>query len=177
MKLLIVRGDPGIGKSSFCNALALRLAFTVVDKDLLKDILFPEYVPDFERCDEACYRCCLASVGRSLRIGVGVVVDDILNREWVFNELVAIAARCGVEWRILDCFVSSDELWDQRLRKRSDGDVAEHRIRSLEAGLRWRQTRRLAFQLPEDRVIRVCLDGPTENSAAATLRHIVAGEP
>lgn len=171
-KLFVLRGDPGIGKSTLADALAREYDAAVVDKDDLKDLLYPEYVDDFERTDEVGYKFCIAFTRRNLKNGVSVVFDDILNREWVYRALREVSESTGSALFILDCVLDSNESWSSRLAKRSAECHASHRLADLDAALKWRSKRRGQFPLDESLVIRVDLSISTRESVSRLLEFL-----
>lgn len=167
--LLIIRGDPGIGKTTFANTLAEITGFSVIDKDDLKDVIYPVYITDFEQCDEICYKCCLRQIKRLLSINMGVIFDDILNREWVYQELVTIAETNSKQWFILDCYLQSEQEWQRRLIKKDEKDFAGHRLKTWGQVLTWKKTRRHNFALNNDHLIKVSLD----EDVSSTVEEVV----
>jgi predicted kinase len=91
-----VSGLPGAGESYFCNKLAERLPFVVLESDALRKILFspPAYSPEES---QRLFRAVHYLIERLLKKGVSLILDATnlseRNREYLYN----IADRLGAK--------------------------------------------------------------------------------
>jgi predicted kinase len=96
--LVLVRGLPGSGKSTFAQALALT-GFQHYEADMVH-MVDGQYKFDPERVAEA-HGWCLDMATAALESGKSVVVSNTFTRLWEMEPYKAVAKRLGVQTHIV----------------------------------------------------------------------------
>lgn len=116
--LIAMAGLPGTGKSTLAAALAAQLAGVVLDKDRVREALFPSIVRDYstgqdDLCMDAIYRATEAILqANSDRV---VIVDGrTFLRYRQLDPLIGLAGRLGERLHIIEC-VCDDDVARERL--------------------------------------------------------------
>jgi predicted kinase len=121
---VILAGLPGTGKSTLARALAARLGSAILDKDRVREALFPGALTDYTReQDNLCMRAMLEAAGyltRGGRVAFVFVDGRTFSRREQIEEVVSAAERAGAVWRILHV-VCTDAVAEARLSA-SDGE-------------------------------------------------------
>ncbi len=130
--LIVVSGLPGTGKTYFCNQLAERLPFVILESDALRKTLFPS--PSYSPKENAhLFRAIHRLIETLLKRGISLILDATnlseAKREYLYN----IAERLDVKL-ILVRVEAPPEVVYQRLKNRpgnpedkSDADWAIYR--------------------------------------------------
>jgi len=93
---IVVSGLPGTGKSYFCNRLAERLPFIILESDALRKALFP--LPSYSSQESSrLFRACHLLVRRLLERGISLILDATNLSERHREHLYSIADRLGVK--------------------------------------------------------------------------------
>jgi predicted kinase len=155
--LLLMAGLPGSGKSTLANAVGLRLAWPVIDKDTIKSGLL-EIGASEAVAAKASYTL-LHDLARDIVMGQGLSV--ILDTPSSYNEVVKTCTRIAAEAEGVFCIVlceASDETRSRRLaaRKRRRSHVA-----GIDAGAEAVIKRRFK-RLPQPR-LHLSTEGPSED--------------
>jgi predicted kinase len=120
---IAVSGLPGTGKSYFCNELAVRLRFIVLESDVLRKTLFPS--PSYSPEESArLFRALHHLIEGLLKKGVSLILDATnlseRNRERLYN----IADRLDVKLVLVRVEAPPGVVY-QRLKARVGGANAE----------------------------------------------------
>jgi predicted kinase len=116
---IVVSGLPGTGKSYFCNKLAERLRFVVLESDALRKTLFPS--PHYSPEESArLFRALHQLIETLLKKGISLILDATnlseRNRERLYN----IAERLGVKLLLVRVEAPPEVVY-QRLKSRVGG--------------------------------------------------------
>ncbi len=116
--LVVFQGPTGIGKTTLANALARRLQVPVVDKDDIKDIIFPS-LGDTKSTGAASINVMWNIAEKQLKNGLSVICDYPLG--WVSDYLRAIelAAKYNAKLAVVDCECSQESVWKDRIETRA----------------------------------------------------------
>jgi adenylylsulfate kinase len=127
--LILMAGLPGTGKSTLSQALAAKLAATVINKDEIRAALFPPGDIEYStEQDEFCMRVMLKVAGYLFRKDPArkVFLDGrTFSRRYQLDRATGYAQAIGQPWRILECICRDDTA-----RRRLDHDrnhLAENR--------------------------------------------------
>ena len=115
---IVVSGLPGTGKSYFCNKLAERLSFLILESDALRKVLFPSPGYDSEESSRL-FRAVHLLIERLLRKGVSLILDATNLSERYREHLYSIVDRLDVEL-ILVRVEAPPEVVYERLRARRE---------------------------------------------------------
>ena len=115
---IVVSGLPGTGKSYFCNKLAERLSFLILESDALRKVLFPSPGYDSQESSRL-FRAVHLLIERLLKKGVSLILDATNLSERYREHLYSIVDRLGVKL-ILVRVEAPPEVVYERLRARQE---------------------------------------------------------
>lgn len=131
---VILAGLPGTGKSTLARAVAARLDGIVLDKDRVREALFPGELTDYSReQDDLCVRAMLeaaAYLTNQHRVEFIFIDGRTFSRHEQINEVVQAAEQAGARWRILHV-TCSDAVAEARLRRSDPENPAKNRNAAL----------------------------------------------
>ena len=135
---MVLAGLPGTGKSTLARAVSARLGGTVLDKDRVREALFPGAMTDYTReQDDLCVRAMLeaaAYMTEKLRTAFIFIDGRTFSNHDQIDEVVQVAERAGARWRILHV-TCSDAVAEERLSRRDPENPArESRCGAVPAG-------------------------------------------
>jgi len=116
---IVVSGLPGSGKSYFCNRLAERLPFVILESDALRKILFPSPTYSLQESNRL-FRACHLLIEQLLRKGIPLILDATNLSERYRERLYSIADRLDVKL-ILVRVEAPVEVVRERLKARREG--------------------------------------------------------
>ncbi|MBI2854803.1 MAG: ATP-binding protein [Chloroflexi bacterium] len=117
--LLVVSGLPGSGKSYFCQQLALRTPFALLESEALRHVLFS--VPQYTSGESfRLFRAIRWVIDELLRQGVPVILDSTNLSEHHRERLYHIADSTGARL-VLVRVEAPDDIMRQRLEDRTRG--------------------------------------------------------
>jgi predicted kinase len=115
---IVVSGLPGTGKSYFCNKLAERLPFAILESDALRKTLFssPNHNPEES---SRLFRAIHILIERLLKRGVSLILDATNLSERYREHLYSIVHRQNVKL-IMVRVEAPPEVVHERLKKRPE---------------------------------------------------------
>ncbi len=126
--LILLRGKPGVGKSTIAAALASRLSIMHLNKDDINDIAFSAFGYN-QQTSEVVYRTLAYVAGQTVLAGQSLIVDCSLHTQYSYQLFVEVSKKYDVPLKVFEIYLSSEQQWDERLRGRAPG-LPEHRIKS-----------------------------------------------
>lgn len=129
LKLVVLSGLPGVGKSTLANALARYFRFALLELDRLEGPLLKHGISG-DSIGWSGYAALTAMAAQNLEVGVGVVIDSVAWSNRIRNEWRELAATHQVSFRPIEVRCT---------------DAAEHRSR-IEAETSKRDRRRLTAE-------------------------------
>ena len=131
---VILAGLPGTGKSTLARALVARLGGVVLNKDQVREVLFPGSLTDYTReQDDLCMRAIFAAAAYLSASGRAryVFLDGrTYSRREQLDEAVRAAEQAGAGWRILH-IMCADEVAEARLSVPDGSNAARNRNAAL----------------------------------------------
>jgi len=129
-KWVLLAGLPGTGKSTLARAVSARLGGAVLDKDRVREALFPGAMTDYTRAqDDLCVRAMLEAARylTEKQCAEFIFIDGrTFSRHEQIDEVVRAAERAGAQWRILHV-ICSDAVAEARLSRPDAENPARNR--------------------------------------------------
>lgn len=171
MQLIVFSGLPGTGKSQIAEAVGRELGLPVFAKDWLEATLLrcglQANGPDAQTLGYASYELLTVLAERQLHDGRSVILDSVASTESIRSQWRELAARCGAQWRVIECICSDEMVHRRRLGLRQRGIPGWHE-------LAWAEVERVKSYYAtwdEDRLVLDALD-PLPNNITAALRYL-----
>jgi predicted kinase len=127
---VLLAGLPATGKSTLARSLANRLNAAILDKDRIREAIFPGPLTDYsEEQDHVCMRAMVdAAIYLTLKKRVDFVFFDgrTFSRRQQIDETLEAALKAGAGWRILYLYCT-DAVAEERLARDDPGHPARNR--------------------------------------------------
>lgn len=137
---VVLTGLPASGKSTLARKLASRVRAAILDKDRIREAIFPGALTDYtEEQDALCMRAILEAAAY---LTAHAMADFIFfdgrtySQQWQIEEVLRAAEQAGAQWRIIEVSCS-EEVAEARLSHADPLNPA--RNRNLELYRRIRQ--------------------------------------
>ena len=131
---VLFAGLPGTGKSTLAKALAERLGAAILDKDQVRNSLFPGVLTDYSaEQDQLCMRAMLEAAAYLTRRGQPDYIffdGRTFSTQAQIQEVVLAAGLAGACWRILHVRCA-DAVAEERLARHDPGHPAQNRDPAL----------------------------------------------
>lgn len=122
MQLLMLKGQPGCGKSTLGRALSTQLGWLLIDKDDIVDILTKHYPPT----GTVAYEIMFNLARRQLEQGQSVICDSPLTFPDLYQETRQIAHETGADLALIEVYCSDQQLWKNRVNARKELSLPAH---------------------------------------------------
>jgi predicted kinase len=127
---VIPAGLPGTGKSTLARAVAARIGGAILDKDKVREALFPGAMTDYTReQDDLCVQAMLEAARYLTERGRAefIFIDGrTFSNHAQIEEVIGAAERAGAQWRILHV-TCPDEVAEARLSRADPENPAKNR--------------------------------------------------
>ena len=137
--IVAMAGLPGTGKSTLARALADAGGGVVLDKDVIRSVLFPEgYVEYSNEQDDFCQSLMLETAAYLIErhSGLRIFLDGrTFSRNYQVDRVIETARRLKTEWRVIEC-VCDEETARGRLEASAQSHPARNRSYELYRRLR-----------------------------------------
>jgi predicted kinase len=131
---VIFAGLPGTGKSTLARALAERLGAAILDKDRVREALFPDALTDYTaEQDQLCMRAMMeaaAYLTERRRVKYIFIDGRTFSTQGQIEDVLLAAKRSGARWRILHV-TCADAVAEARLARNDPGHPAKNRDPAL----------------------------------------------
>ncbi len=131
MKLIIVSGLPGTGKSSLAEALGRHLNIPVFAKDWLEATLLRcelNPTPDGKSLGWAGYELLTTLAERQFMLKQSVILDSVATTQKVRETWRGLAKQYHAAWLVIECVCSDESIQRARLRQRQRGIPGWHEL-------------------------------------------------
>lgn len=122
--LILLKGQPGSGKSTLGRELARELHIALIDKDDARSAfqnLFPAH-PEINWNDLS-YDVMFNYVETQLKCGNSVLVDCPLARRVLYNRAAELATEYSANIALVECIADDHEVWEKRIVERGQQDA------------------------------------------------------
>ncbi len=149
--LIVFKGMPGSGKSTLAQALSREMGWPLIDKDDIKDII------DGKASDAGrlAYDAMFNVAQRQLRLGLSVICDSPLTFNGLYQQARTIAADTGARLAIIECHISDEQVWRERINSRKALQLPAHHQTDWDALQEYRRAvaDQSAYQISDPRLV------------------------
>ncbi|WIA15383.1 hypothetical protein OEZ85_002045 [Tetradesmus obliquus] len=119
--LLLMKGHPGVGKSTLARLLCQQLSWPLIDKDDTRDCLqaLPEAALQLFDANHLSYDVMFRHACSQLSLGLSTVLDCPLARVELYDQAAAIAQQYGAFIAVVDCVAMDQAQWQQQVEARA----------------------------------------------------------
>ena len=131
MKLIVLTGLPGTGKSSIAEAIGRERHIPVFAKDWLEGVLIQSELKAGnanKSLGYAAYDLLTSLATRQLQLGQSVVLDSVLSIDPIRVIWKTLAQTYAAQWRVIECICSDEATHRARLANRTRGIPGWHEL-------------------------------------------------
>jgi predicted kinase len=121
LRLVVVTGPPGTGKSTVAEYAARLLRCPVFSKDWLEASLWRSGIGRDTNSGWAAYELLTTLAENQLRLKQSAILDSVATFERIRSSWRSLAAQYGAVFRVVECVCSDRELQRSRLEVRNRG--------------------------------------------------------
>lgn len=173
MRILLLAGLPGTGKSSLGRELSRLLRAPILDKDALRETLFGPHWVEYSRTqDDLCVSMLYEAVRHLARAGsapLALLDGRTYTRPAALDQARQLATEIGARLEIIEC-VCSERLALERIAS----DAGRHPAANRDAEL-YRRLEREAEPIPEPKRVVDTSTEPPRTLAERLADELVAG--
>lgn len=126
--LLLLKGQPGCGKSTLGRALAETLKWPIIDKDDARNAFQPLFSANHHiDWNSLSYDVMFRYAASQLACGLSVVIDCPLARVELYERATRIAEEAEATVLLIECVATDVELWKKRVEVRGQLDAGTDR--------------------------------------------------
>jgi predicted kinase len=128
--LVLLKGQPGCGKSTLGKSLASNLRVPLIIKDDARDYLHHGSLTDAHPSidwNSLSYDIMFNYLETQLSVGLSAIVDSPLARRELFDRAAALAKKYNAEIALIELYASDQQEWSRRLSERGKSDVNTER--------------------------------------------------
>jgi predicted kinase len=121
MKLIVISGLPGTGKSTLAEAMGRYLSTPVFAKDWLEATLVKSGIVPSNRdksLGSAGYQLLTILAERQLRLGQSVILDSVASTQTIRETWYRLSQEYQAKWRVIECTCSDESFHRIQLAKR-----------------------------------------------------------
>ena len=169
MKLIVLSGLPGTGKSTIAEAIGRGLGIPVFAKDWLEGTLKNSKLVTDETekfLGSAGYGLLTVLAERQLMLGQSVILDSVASTESIRTTWKELCKKYNAEWCVIECICSDIAIHRSRLSGRQRGIPGWHE-------LEWSEVERVrSYYVPwqENRLV-LDLVRPVDKNISAALEY------
>jgi predicted kinase len=165
MTLIVMRGDPGTGKSTIARAISAALHAPLIDRDIIRQKAV-DIFGNLPLVGRFSYELMFALAEEQLSLGLSVVMDTPLTYRTTYEQAKELARSFHAPMLVVHC-QCPPEVQKRRLEGRV-GKVSEFQITSWREWLQWKPR----FEDFDDHGCIIDTSNPLEDSLAKVIRTI-----
>ncbi len=108
VKMIIICGYPGVGKTTIADKLAMKLGYILLNVDDIWDFISLSIVSENNDRGKIAYTVLQNLIMRQISLGNSVIVDVPFTHNWLREALFSIAKEYHAEIHIIYCYCSDD---------------------------------------------------------------------
>ena len=165
MKMIVLSGLPGTGKSTLAETIGKKLGIPVFAKDWLEAVLLKNGFSsssDERDLGYVGYELLTVLAERQLMLGQSVILDSVASTQSIRKTWHGLANQYHAQWRVVECICSNETLHKERLKGRKRNIPGWHELKWADV-----EKVKLYFQKwDEDRLV-LDMENPIEENISS----------